>query len=175
MVAVLASVAAMGVGHAFLPTDPVLNAGYARFLFEPRLGATEVTGCGGTAPGDSSCSRGVSLESCLEGTCAPQISGTLGFTGTVSASLRGRDCSWKWDAGTGECLPDRQIAITRTCNFVGGQAATVVGVSAGSGCWRSPGDPNLCDSLGCTLWPPYSLQGSVAAWSVGPWKVSIVR
>lgn len=167
------SVAGLGLvttGHAVWPTDVAASAGATKFLLEPRLSGNTVAACKGMSPVSNACVAVFAADRCSGDGCWPGISGTLGYTGTITSYIRGMG-----SAG----IP---AAVWQQCQFIAGAKAGVAGVSTGSCSWGTSA-PRTCpegpDSCGYYLHPPFALEGiasppppGVIA-PLGPWTVSV--
>jgi hypothetical protein len=133
----------------------------------PRLQGATLTWCGETSPQKNRCGpKPFDAEACGDLGCGPQVRGTTGFTGKVTAALKGYDragtARWVWES----------------CTLLMGAS----GSALAEGCTDGSNAPGSCDASGlCTYWlyPPFSLEGEAVPGPyglgpAGPWQVAVV-
>ena len=187
---VLVAFALAGTGTALWPLEGVTGAASqgARFGDVLRVNgwSQTVAQCGGVSPTSPGCTSAFSAEACMDLPCRPQVGGTLGYTGSITAIMRGRDCSQRYTPDM--CLPGTPLSVWKTCNYVAGQGGGAGNVRFG-GCSPIDGDRQVAcpdgsdpDARCFELYPPLTLSGVPSAPPVssrvppsGPWQVSIIR
>ena len=151
---------------------PAALGGPALFEAKPVLDGVVVSNCGGTSPQSNACNAGVSSEACGDG-CAPNAFGGLGFTGTSTSMVWGKDRDGA----------DKYVSYS--CSFVAGSQTSVFGASTGS-CWGGSNAAYECNRdpqsgkvvCGYFLWPPFRLVGTASGGLGGPvgsWRVTLER
>lgn len=130
------------------------------FLGEVTL-AEVAASCGGIAPRDVQCGAGMNTGVCLDG-CEAHIGGTLGFTGTVRASILGANA-------------DGSLAsVWKECSLVAGNVVAVGSQRMGY-CVEDTNARERCGPTCVVLHPPFLLQGTTSGTAAGTWTVSVVR
>ena len=168
MVAV-AAVAVMGMGSAG-PLDPVTGSA-GKVLQNATLSGSSTHGCGGTAPTVIACGYRIDDASVCDVACAPRISGTLGYTGTVWAFLEGFNAD------------HTPASAWRECDLLAGQAVKAGGAEV-SYCHDGSNAKEACGADCVVLYPPYALRGAATPPKVmgiqagpteaGTWNVYVV-
>lgn len=180
---ILAAVATAAPASALWPLDGLLGSGQpARFALAPKLHGVGVGWCDGVSPAVNRCSAPVDPAACAE-SCAPSIQGTLGYTGSVRATVAGRDCSQGYDPFRGLCSPGWGVAVWQTCSFTAGSLGHAFGVRYGSCDLVQSNAPACAGEPGCVeIWPPLTLTGDAFGGReaptpapAGPWRVAVNR
>jgi hypothetical protein len=169
MVAV-AAVAVMGMGSAG-PLDAITNTSAGKVLQNATLNGAATRSCGGAAPVVTACGFPLDDPSVCDISCAPRISGTLGYTGTVWAFLDGFNADHS------------PASAWRECSLAAGQAVKAGGAEL-TYCHDGSNARESCGADCVVLYPPYSLRGAatppkVAGTQAGPteagtWNVYVV-
>jgi hypothetical protein len=149
--------------------DGVASAGMGHFLLGPKLDGTIVVACSGLSPVTNACA--VPFAGCVTG-CAPAITGTLGYTGTITATIRGFDNN----------RPPLPVYVSETCQYVAGNRGDVGGAVHLGACSYGTDAPYLCPGGKCGYYMqgPFTLEGLASlplapvARPVGPWLVEVV-
>lgn len=158
------------------PLDGLQAAGGQLFQPSPRLDGSSVASCGGLSPLTNACVASVPSTACANSVCAPNVRGGLAYTGTVTASVAGKD---RWS---------QPVYVSWTCSYIASTQANVWGIGAG-GCWGSSNAPFECNTepgtgeelCGNWMFPPFRLTGAAtppppgAAPPLGSWSVEVTR
>ncbi|MCA1814423.1 MAG: hypothetical protein LC624_10810 [Halobacteriales archaeon] len=149
--------------------DGVTSASMGQFLLKPKLDGSVVVECQGLSPLLNACGP-QPFAGCASG-CAPAITGTLGYTGRITATIRGFDNNH----------PPLPVFISQYCDYVAGNRGDVATVHL-AGCGYTSDAPYLCPAGRCGYYMqgPFTLEGLATlpltpiAKPVGPWTVEVV-
>lgn len=186
MVAV-AALALTGTANALWPVDQVaaVTGGASQFVLAPRLNGQAFVQCNGLSPVQNACAAPFMQDACMgDGVaCVPIITGTLGYTGTISAIIDGLDCHQLFSHSA--CLPGGTRSVWRTCSYAAGVTEAgalgvrLVGCSLDTNAWKdAEGYYDLWPAPGTSL---LTLRGvaspplGVPAAPLGPWTVQVVH
>jgi hypothetical protein len=184
MVAV-AALALAGTANALWPVDQVAAvSGASKFLVGQQLNGRAFVQCNGLSPVSNACATGFLEDQCEgEFQCMPVITGTLGYTGTISAIIDGLDCHQLFTRSA--CLPGGTRSIWDTCSYVAGTTdagvlhVQLAGCQQGANAWsEGHGVYDLWPAPGTnmfTLRGVASLPLGVPAQPLGPWTVQVVH
>lgn len=175
MIAAVTLVVAGTPATSFDPLKGLPAVGGQLFQPSPRVTGSSVASCGGLSPLSNACSSLFREDACRTAACWPNVKGGLGYTGSITASVWGKD----------RYGVDRFVSWT--CDYIAGSSTQVGSVVSGGcrGASNAPYECNVNTATGLTecgnwLWPPFRLAGAATppvsgSAPVSSWTAAVER
>jgi len=151
--------------------DGVVSAGAVSFLLKPRLDGGIRASCDGLSPLKNTCASSVVCPPAPEVCGAPWVVGSLGYTGRITATLRGFDFN----------RPPLPVFVATMCDYAAGNTRTSAAGATLVGCSTVTDIPyrQVAGQWGYFAQGPFTLEYSATlpttntARGVGQWTAEI--